>query len=80
MASYWKVGTKDDSLSHYVWADNAQHAVRKVEAQYGGMPPQRTTSVPVEGSTVPEGDEVIDEPQLEREARSDYYEQESSTE
>lgn len=69
--SYFKVGTKDDSLEYFVWADNAQHAVRKVEAVIGGLPPQRTFSTAVLADDIPEGDDVMDEPPEEMESRTD---------
>lgn len=69
--SYFRVGTKDDTLEFYVWADNAPHAIRKVEAQYGGMPPQRTFSLPILPENIPDGDDVMDEPPEEMEARTD---------
>ena len=71
--SYFKVGTKSDSLAYYVWADNAQHALRKVEAHYDmALPPQSTYSAPVhDPAQIPDGDEVIDEPEDEKEARTD---------
>lgn len=73
--SYFRVGTKDDSLAHFVWADNPAHAVRKVEDLYGGLPPQRTLSVACNAQDVPEDDDVIDEPDMEREARTDGLEE-----
>ncbi len=70
--SYFRVGTKDDTLDFYVWADNGPHAVRTVEAHYDmSLPPQRTIALPVTPDDIPDGDEVIGEPDMEREARTD---------
>jgi len=69
--SYFKVGTKDDTLEYFVWADNAKHAVRKVEAVIGGLPPQRTFSTSVLADEIPGGDYVMDEPPEEMESRTD---------
>lgn len=70
--SYFSVGTKDDSLSYYVWADNPQHAVRKVEKFLDmAFPPQRTIAQPVLAEGIPDGDDVIDEPETEKESRTD---------
>lgn len=70
--SYFRVGTKDDGLAFYVWADNTAHAIRKVETQYDmAFPPQRTIAQPVTSDDIPDGDDVIGEPELEREARTD---------
>lgn len=77
--NYFRVGSKDDTLQHHVWADNPAHAVRKVEALFGGLPPQRTFSLPCKPEDVPEGDEVIDEPEMEREERTDAHEKEDET-
>jgi hypothetical protein len=62
--SYFCVGTKDDSLKFYAWADNAQHAVRTVEAHYDmALPPQRVVATPIAAEEIPEGDDVIGEPE-----------------
>lgn len=74
--SYFAVGNRTDSLRFYVWADNAQHAIRKVEDLYGGMPPQQTQSLSIAPEDIPEGDDVIDEPEDLREARTDSHEHE----
>lgn len=58
-------------MAYYVWADNSQHAVRKVEELVGGLPPQRTFSTPVLAEEIPDGDDVMDEPQEEMESRTD---------
>lgn len=72
--SYFRVTTLDDTLAHHVWADNKQHALRKVEELFGGLPPQRTLVNPVDAQDVPEGDDVIDEPVMEQESRTDGHE------
>ncbi len=69
--SYFKVTTPPDTLALYAWADNPAHALRKVEELVGALPPQRVRSLPIDGEDVPEGCDVIDEPELEREARTD---------
>jgi hypothetical protein len=70
--SYFQVGTKDDSLAFYVWADNPQHALRKVEAHFDmAFPPQRVTAQSVTAEAIPDGDDVIDEPKTEKESRTD---------
>lgn len=74
--SYWAVSNRADTLRFYIWADNAQHALRKIEDAYGGMPPQQTSSVAIKPEEIPEGDDVMDEPDMEREARTDAHEKE----
>ncbi len=69
--SYFAVTTKDDTLSYYVWADNGQHAVRKIENLFGGLPPQRTVVKPIAAEEIPDGDDVIDEPEEQMESRTD---------
>ena len=74
MSGYFRVGTVVDTLFHYVWADNPQHAVRKVESHFDmALPPQQTRVAPIRPDEVPEGDDVIDEPELEKETRVDLY-------
>jgi hypothetical protein len=69
--SYFRVTTPPDTLALYAWADNPQHALRKVEELVGALPPQRVKSLAIEADGVPEGCDVIDEPEMEREARTD---------
>jgi hypothetical protein len=70
--SYFSVGTKDDSLAYYAWADNPQHAVRKVETYLDmAFPPQRVVSKAILADDIPDGDEVIDEPEEQKESRTD---------
>jgi hypothetical protein len=70
--SYFQVGTKDDSLAFYVWADNPQHALRKVEAHFDmAFPPQRVVVLSVLAEGIPDGDDVIDEPEDQKESRND---------
>lgn len=74
MSRYFRVGTKDDTLFHYVWADNVNHAIRAVEAHFDmAMPPMRTVANEVAREDVPEGDQVIGEPEMEKEVREDSY-------
>lgn len=69
--SYFKI--KDDvcTLPWYVWADNKQHALRKIENLIGGVTAKNGREVvfPLEQSAVPEDADVIDEPEDLREAR-----------
>lgn len=69
--SYFRVADDTCTLPHYVWADNKAHALRKVEALYGGIVRKNgaETTFPVE--QVPSGAFVIDEPEDLREARED---------
>ena len=71
--SYFRI--KDDvcTLPWYVWADNKQHALRKVENLFGGVTAKngREVCFPVERDAVPVDADVIDEPEDLREARED---------
>jgi hypothetical protein len=70
--SYFKVGSKDDGLAYYVWADNVQHGIRKVEAWLDmALAPQRIVAHAVLASDIPDGDDVLDEPEDEKESRTD---------
>jgi len=72
VSGYFRVGTKDDSLFHYVWADNVQHAIRKVESHFDmALPPMRVVAAAIRPEEIPEGDPVIDEPEQLREERTD---------
>jgi len=75
--SYFRI--KDDvcTLPWYVWADNKAHALRKVEHMVGGITARngREVCFPVERSTLPEGVDVIDEPEDQREARTEESEE-----
>jgi len=69
--SYFRV--KDDvcTLPHYVWADNKQHALRKIEALFGGVAAKNGREVVFPLEHVPADAFVIDEPEDLREARED---------
>jgi hypothetical protein len=75
--SYWRVGTKQDSLPYFVWADNAQHAIRKVQ-EFAGEALVNGCSIYqsayVERETIPEGADVVDEPEDLKETREAEYE------
>jgi hypothetical protein len=70
--SYFKV--KDDvcTLPWYVWADNKQHALRKVENLVGGIAAKngREVCFPLTRDAVPQDADVIDEPEDQKEART----------
>jgi hypothetical protein len=69
--SYFRI--KDDvcTLPWYVWADNKQHALRKVESLVGGISARngREVCFAIERDVLPEDADVIDEPEDQREAR-----------
>ena len=67
--SYWSVGSKNETLPLYVWADNAQHAQRKIEAMFG--PFANGQAVVKQMPSVPAAFEVFDEPENEREERQE---------
>ncbi len=72
--SYFSVRLPDDTLPWYVWADNAQHAVRKVENMVGdatlnGRSRYRAESVMAE--EIPPWYDIDDEPADEKAARMD---------
>jgi hypothetical protein len=74
VSGYFRVGTKDDTLFHYVWADNVQHAIRSVETHFDmALTPQRIVAGAIRAEDVPEGDQVINEPEQMREEREDAY-------
>ena len=71
--SYFRIVDDACSLPHFVWADNKAHALRKAEMLYGCIVRKNgaeTTSA-VSRDQIPEGTFVLDEPELEREARED---------
>ena len=72
--SYFSVGNVDDTLSVYVWADNAQHAYRKAEDILGPIAPQRQRIKAVRVEDIADVEYVIDEPEEEAEARLDWQE------
>lgn len=74
--SYWKVGTKHDGLAYIVWADNQQHAQRFIEQLFGPMPNGQAVVKAIGVGSVPAGYEVFNEPEQEREERTDGEEQE----
>lgn len=78
MSGYFSVGNTSDSLSFYVWADNKHEASRMVDALYGPIAPQQLRVTQIKAEDVPEGDEVMNEPQLEKEARTDGYDVEDA--
>lgn len=71
--SYFRI--KDDvcTLPWYVWADNKQHAIRKVENLVGGVSARngREVCFPIDSLNVPGDADVIDEPEDLREARTE---------
>lgn len=70
--SYWSVGTIDDDLTYFVWADNSAHAKRVAENEYDlALPPQRTVVKSVLADDIPDGDDVIGEPEEQKESRTD---------
>ena len=75
--SYFKI--KDDvcTLPHYVWADNKQHALRKIENLFGGITAKNGREVvfPLAREAVPEDADVIDEPEDHKEARKEDLEE-----
>lgn len=75
--SYFRVGTKQDSLPYFVWADNAQHAIRKVQ-EFAGDATVNGKSVYhgayIEREAIPEGADVVDEPEDLKETRMAYFE------
>ena len=73
--SYFRVETVGDDLPYYAWADNGNHAIRKVEMVSGPLPPQRVKATAVVSDDIPPWADVIEEPILEREARLDGVEE-----
>ena len=76
--SYYTVSLPDDSLPWYVWADNPQHAVRKIENAYGDATLNGRTRYranQVYEDEVPTWVDVIDEPDAERLSRLDGLEE-----
>lgn len=69
--SYWRVGSGEDTLPYYVWADNAQHAQRKIEALFGPFANNQCKVKAMNVGSLPAGTEVFDEPEQEREERID---------
>lgn len=77
--SYFRVSAPPDTLSYYVWADNENHARRKVIEFAGDVLKNGQSlyrSVKVAPSDVPADEEVIDEPELDAAGRAEPAEEE----
>ena len=69
--SYWSVRGTDDGLAIFVWADNATTAKRRVELWIGPFANGRAIVEEADRDNLDEYTDVLDEPELEKEARLD---------
>ena len=70
--SYWRVAAHE-GLPLYVWANDSRSAQRRVEEICGPFANGQCTILTICDSDLDEYDEVIDEPENEREERLDGY-------